>query len=680
MATQAWSQEYESLLKLAESGQHEQALKAFKTYLARHPEDGQAWNDSGAVLYCMGRVDEAIKHFERAKALLGENASTGEVFWNLTEAYIDGGYPKQAAAMLEALERLKILSADVVNRIANAFLKAEDYANAIEMLLYSQDLAAEQEIIPPMIKVIRSHRAKVGVIYENQRPGLADLLKYIEKRFVVHVHVDEPVYEMRQILSQVDIAWFDGFSAAFEQSAMLEKLGSIVLRLDRNDLTGRDLRKMDLSRVDVLVLPDSVDPKQLLGDLERISDTTKVVQMGEAIWTEDYVLQERGRGKRLACPGPFNAKNNPAFLIQCMQKLNYIDGDYRLYLSGEFEEAWLEDYTRSTVDAMGLAHAVIFDEPADDIGKWFADKHYVVSTCMTDEAMTNIFKAMACGLKPVMHRFPGAADLLDSAFLFGIAEDFCSQVTCGDYAPRQYRDIVEKRYSAKNVYKIMNNVLSGIERMERARRRVAEKKALPVNPAPAFAPEAVQERPAPVPVAIPQIKPVVSEPIKPLNFAPAVAAEAPAVPPSVPQNTWQDSEQVMGRRQNNVIPIKPIRPDFSEETPVSIPEAPAPEPVIPSRAAEMVTPQDKGRVSRIAAAALEASRTLMNLANKTPQPPQDWTAPSSNEAELARSGGDLEESIREQKLRKAAQEFVRGANQQAEVRRVQETQNPFLKI
>jgi len=47
---------------------------------------------------------------------------------------------------------------------------------------------------------------------------------------------------------------------------------------------------------------------------------------------------QRGGGKKLAAVGPFNAHHNPAFLLQCMQKLHYLDADYRLYLAGEFED------------------------------------------------------------------------------------------------------------------------------------------------------------------------------------------------------------------------------------------------------------------------------------------------------------------------------------------------------
>ena len=67
MTMNSKSQIYEKGLELAEAGQHEQALKCIKEHLKVNPGDGQAWNDAGAIIYCLGEVDEAIENFEKAR-------------------------------------------------------------------------------------------------------------------------------------------------------------------------------------------------------------------------------------------------------------------------------------------------------------------------------------------------------------------------------------------------------------------------------------------------------------------------------------------------------------------------------------------------------------------------------------------------------------------------------------
>jgi len=53
-----------------------------------------------------------------------------------------------------------MLNVDVLNRAANIFLNKNDKAGAMEMLLRSLRISPQQEILLPMIKVIRSKRLK----------------------------------------------------------------------------------------------------------------------------------------------------------------------------------------------------------------------------------------------------------------------------------------------------------------------------------------------------------------------------------------------------------------------------------------------------------------------------------------------------------------------------------------
>ena len=69
MAVKLSSKNYQSGLKLAESGRYEEAFGYFRKHLESCPGDGQAWNDAGTVLYCLGQIDEAIKYFSKARGL-----------------------------------------------------------------------------------------------------------------------------------------------------------------------------------------------------------------------------------------------------------------------------------------------------------------------------------------------------------------------------------------------------------------------------------------------------------------------------------------------------------------------------------------------------------------------------------------------------------------------------------
>jgi hypothetical protein len=84
------------------------------------------------------------------------------------------------------MSRRGILNTDVLNRTSNILLEQGDKANALETMLRSLQMAPNQEILKPMIEVIRSKRPKVAFFC-----GLTATLNsfriftYIEQRFQV---------------------------------------------------------------------------------------------------------------------------------------------------------------------------------------------------------------------------------------------------------------------------------------------------------------------------------------------------------------------------------------------------------------------------------------------------------------------------------------------------------------
>ena len=150
---------YERALELAEAGKHEQALCYIQERLRTAPDAPEVLNDVGTILHCLGRSDEAIEHLVNAKQLRGDSA---EILWNLSEAYLSAGRAKEAMELFGDMERLGILNVEVLNRTADMFLDQDNPADALEMLLWSQRLCPEQEILEPMIQVIQHKMAEGG--------------------------------------------------------------------------------------------------------------------------------------------------------------------------------------------------------------------------------------------------------------------------------------------------------------------------------------------------------------------------------------------------------------------------------------------------------------------------------------------------------------------------------------
>jgi glycosyltransferase involved in cell wall biosynthesis len=134
-----------------------------------------------------------------------------------------------------------------------------------------------------------------------------------------------------------------------------------------------------------------------------------------------------------------------------------------LFFAGNFQDYALEQYVRYMVETLHLKDAIVFDNWQDDVNTWLRDKHYIVSTSVGESQGMGLSEGMACGLKPVIHNFPGALEIFPSEFLFNISEEFCSQILTGPYEPQRYRRFVEERYSLKEQLDRINGIFTRFE-------------------------------------------------------------------------------------------------------------------------------------------------------------------------------------------------------------------------
>ncbi|MHC4643709.1 MAG: tetratricopeptide repeat protein [Planctomycetota bacterium] len=250
MAIRKVSSHYERGLKLAQASRYQEALACIQEHLCTAPDDGQALNDAGAILYCLGRADEAIDHFVRAKSIQGDSA---EVLWNLVEAYLGAGRVDEAIRLFDDMERLGILNSDILNRTANVLLAQDNKAGAIEMLYHSLEIAPDQKILEPMINVIRSKMPKVAFVCDSKRMGLSDgIAEFIKQRFQIRFFGGQEEEDLCELMEWSDICWFEP-NPLVVVASKLPKLCKNIVRLDHYDAYKQWPRQVDWSNIDILI-------------------------------------------------------------------------------------------------------------------------------------------------------------------------------------------------------------------------------------------------------------------------------------------------------------------------------------------------------------------------------------------------------------------------------------------
>ena len=453
---------YDRGQQLAEAGKYQEALACMREHLRTVPQDAQTLNDIGAILHCLGRSSEAIDHFARARSLQKDSP---EIVWNLVEAYLAADRPNEAALLFADMERMGVLNVDVLNRTANAFLNQNNKADALETLLRSLRICPNQEILKPMLQIIRSKRPKLAFFCGGDGMAFLDeIVEFTKQRFEVRLFEGRTEEELRQLMEWSDISWFEWCTNLAVIGSRQPKVCKNIIRLHRYEAYEPWPQQVNWANIDILVtVGNSFVKEALLDRVPHLESTTSLITIPNGVNLEKFTFTRRQRGKNIAFLSNLRTVKNPPFILQCMQKLHYIDPQYRLFFAGMFQDATLEQYLKYMVKALDLRDVVFFDGWQPDVRSWLQDKHYVVSTSIIESQGMGLLEAMACGLKPVVHNFPGASQIFPLEFLFNIAEEFCAQICSDTYEPEKYRRFVEEWYALNTQLSKINNIFTRFE-------------------------------------------------------------------------------------------------------------------------------------------------------------------------------------------------------------------------
>jgi glycosyltransferase involved in cell wall biosynthesis len=317
-----------------------------------------------------------------------------------------------------------------------------------------------------MMDVILTRRPKIAFFcgLRGDAKFLTDIYRFAERRFPVRFFEGASVDEMYQLMKWSDISWFEWCTDMVVEASKLPKVCKNVVRLHRFEAYQNWPAQVQWENIDKLItVGNSFVKDALLSRVPNIDGHTSLITIPNGVNLDRFRFVERKKGKNLACVGYLNLRKNPMFLLQCMQKLHYIEPACRLFFGGTFQDPMLEQYVRHMVYTLGLTDAVFFDGWQQDVNSWLHDKHYIVSASIGESQGMGLLEGMACGLKPVIHNFPGAGRIFPSEFLFDISEEFCNQICTDAYDPAKYRSFVEENYPLKGQLDKINRIFIQFE-------------------------------------------------------------------------------------------------------------------------------------------------------------------------------------------------------------------------
>ena len=307
----------------------------------------------------------------------------------------------------------------------------------------------------PLPRLLLADRVK-GEQDSFLRPLLPALRCAYDVRFVSL----PPGQALAGAIAEADVVWLEWCwdHAVWATTSGVLAGRPCVLRLHSIEALQTDFpARVDWRQVHRLVVVGGDIAALLASRFPAVAGSVRIELVANGIDTARFAPGAPDRF-RIGWVGHVEPKKNPMLLLQIAHRLRQADARYTIHAAGAFTDLRTLRYLQHAVPALGLGDVVRFEGAVADMPGWYADKGVLVSTSMYESFGMAIGEAMAVGAFPVVHDFPGAADLWPPECLFLATDDAVALIRSA--RPGLYRDWVTERY--------------GLERQERDVLRVLE--------------------------------------------------------------------------------------------------------------------------------------------------------------------------------------------------------------
>jgi glycosyltransferase involved in cell wall biosynthesis len=270
---------------------------------------------------------------------------------------------------------------------------------------------------------------------------------------------------MRSAIEWCDIAWVDGCVPLLAMLSADETRRRLVARLSLLEAGNPVCERVRWERVDVLVVHGGPAAREaIMRGAPGCEKARRIVELPPSLEVASIPARNRSNGRTLAWATAGEEAEGLALLLQCFGALRKRDPQARLHVAGIFQDGprgwrYLEHMTRR----MGLEGAIVLDGWQEDLPGWLQDKQFLVCTRLWDARRMDLLQAMAAGVRPLVHAFPGSEEFLPPECLFDTVEEFCGLVLQGSAAPTDYRLYVASRFSLRRQLRTIDGLLADLE-------------------------------------------------------------------------------------------------------------------------------------------------------------------------------------------------------------------------
>lgn len=234
---------------------------------------------------------------------------------------------------------------------------------------------------------------------------------------------------------------------------VVNKARNIVF-LRRYELFDGGLSRVEWPKVHALVCVNSWFKQVAETIFEENKIKVPVHLIYNAVGLDKWQFKERGHGTRIGMACFVHQKKNLPLALQILAAL---PKEYELHIAGDIQDPCLAEYIVYNSKALERDVHLHGQVPANALPEWWGEMNYCLSTSISEGNPNNVIEAMALGIKPIVHNWPGSEDQF-AGHLFNTVKEAVEKFS-GPYESDLYRRQVEEKFSLANIEKVVDLAL-----------------------------------------------------------------------------------------------------------------------------------------------------------------------------------------------------------------------------
>lgn len=225
-----------------------------------------------------------------------------------------------------------------------------------------------------------------------------------------------------------------------------------VMFMRRFELFEGGLDKINWSHIDHLICVNTWIAERVREVFaeRKVSVPVSVIYNGTDC--DRWKFKVRAPGKRIGMACHVHPKKNLPLALQVLASLP--DG-YELHIAGEVQDSCTAEYLNNLGEKARRKVYLYGHIDASQLSLWWEGMNYCLSTSISEGNPNNVIEAMAKGIKPVVHSWPGAEDQFQP-WLFTTVGQAVKQILTNEYESEIYRGWVRDKFSLKNIEAVVD--------------------------------------------------------------------------------------------------------------------------------------------------------------------------------------------------------------------------------